>query len=110
MSTHFRSSKNTGDRKSSGSLSANTFLEIGKNLSKMVRGVRSFIFCPQLWKVCNLPATNAPTRTKNVQFGNQNNVRWSKKTSPLSLIYPQLSLKWSLTANMSLQGTKLTIW
>ena len=59
------------------------FWKLIKNLSKMVRWVRFFIFYPQLWKVCNLPATNAPTRTKNLQFGDRNNVRWSIKTSPL---------------------------
>ena len=35
-----------GDRKSQASSSADTFLEIGKNLSKMVCGARFFYFIP----------------------------------------------------------------
>ena len=58
------------------------FWKLLKTCPKWFAESASFIFYYQLWKVCNLPATNAPTRTKNLQFGDRNNVRWSIKTSP----------------------------
>ena len=53
-----------GDRKSLGSSSADTFLEIGKNLSKMVRCARFFLFYPQLWLKWSMLTKNEPNWTK----------------------------------------------
>ena len=48
-----------GDRKSS-----DTFLEKGKNLSKMVRSVHYFLFHPQLWLKWSVPPKNEHNWTK----------------------------------------------
>ena len=66
--------------------SADTFLEIDKNLSKMVRSVHFFILSPIMAKV--EPAQHNEHKFQwNWRFDDQNNVRWSKKISLIERRY-----------------------